>query len=69
MADPKLIIPPKKYPGVTSVVSARLPNSMIKSLDEVAEETGRNRNEVIQICLEFAIEHLETGKSGNGEKG
>lgn len=67
MAESKLVIPPKRYPGVTSVVSARLPNEMIKHLDRVAEQTGRNRNEVIQICLEYAIDHLDTGKRKRGE--
>lgn len=68
MAGKKLIIPPKRYQGITSVVSARLPNEMIQSLDQVAEQTGRNRNEIIQICLEFAIDNLETGtvKKGGG---
>ena len=66
MAAKKLVIPPKRYQGLTSVVSARLPNEMIQSLDQVAERTGRNRNEIIQICLEFAIDNLETG---TGKKG
>ena len=60
MAVKKLVIPPKRYQGITSVVSARLPKEMIESLDQAAEQTGRNRNEIIQICLEFAIDHLET---------
>lgn len=60
MGDKKLFIPSKHYKGDTSVVSARLPNSMIKKLDEIAEVTGRNRNEIIALCLEFAIDNLET---------
>ncbi|MDP4132799.1 MAG: hypothetical protein Q8882_02165 [Bacillota bacterium] len=39
MSDKKLIIPSKKYKGDTSVVSARLPNGMIKDLDKIAEDT------------------------------
>ena len=66
MAQEKLVIPPKRYPGVTSVVSARLPNEMIRNLDKVAEQTGRNRNEIIQICLEYAIDHLDTGRGKRG---
>lgn len=60
MADKKLIIPSKRYKGDTSVVSARLPNEMIKDLDRIAESTGRNRNEIIMMCLEFAMDNLET---------
>ncbi len=59
MAEKKLKIPVKKYKGETAVVSARLPNSMIKELDKIAEDTGRNRNEVLMMCLEFALENLE----------
>lgn len=58
MAEKKLIIPPKKYKGETSVVSARLPNDMIRELDNLALRTGRNRNEIMMMCLEFSMEHL-----------
>lgn len=67
MSDKKLIIPSKKYKGDTSVVSARLPNDMIKDLDRIAEHTGRNRNEIIMLCLKFAIENLEVEKQGKEE--
>ena len=59
MAKNKLVIPTKKYKGETSIVSARLPAEMIKALDHIAENTGRNRNEIISMCLEYAIENLE----------
>lgn len=58
MNDKKLIISSKKYKGDTSVVSARLPVEMVKELDRIAETTGRNRNEIISLCLEFAIDNL-----------
>lgn len=48
----------EKYSGETSVVSARLPADKIKGLDLIAERTGRNRNEIISICLEYAIDNL-----------
>ena len=56
----KLVIREKRYRGTTSVVSARLPAAMIKSLDKVVERTGYNRNEVIAICLEYAMDNMET---------
>ncbi|MBE6730046.1 MAG: CopG family transcriptional regulator [Ruminococcaceae bacterium] len=64
MAGKKLFIPSKRYKGDTSVVSARLPNELIKDLDRIAEDTGRNRNEIIMLCLEFAIDNLETDTDG-----
>ena len=64
MAGKKLFIPSKRDKGDTSVVSARLPNELIKDLDRIAEDTGRNRNEIIMLCLEFAIDNLETDTDG-----
>jgi len=61
---PKLYIPPKRYRGGTSVVSARLPNEMIDDLDRVAKDTGHNRNEIITLCLEYAIDNLERPEEG-----
>ncbi len=66
MKDEKLIIQPKRYREATSVVSARLPNDMIRALDRVAEETGHNRNEIIAICLEFAIGRMEKAEEKKG---
>lgn len=59
LADKKLIISTKKYVGDTAVVSARLPSDLIKRIDEICEVTGRNRNEIIQMCLEFAVDNIE----------
>ena len=64
MAGKKLFIPSKRYKGDTSVVSARLPNELIKDLDRIAEDTGRYRNEIIMLCLVFAIDYLETDRDG-----
>ena len=60
MGKEKLIIEEKKYRGATAVVSARLPDDMIRAIDNVAKKTGHNRNEIIAICLEYAMENLET---------
>ena len=45
------------------VVSTRLPNELVSSLDEIAQKTGRTRNEIMQMCLEFAVENLEIKES------
>lgn len=59
MSDNKFYLYPKKYQGSSSVVSIRLPDELIKTLDSIAETTGRTRNEIIQKSLTFAIENLE----------
>ena len=59
MADKKLVIHAKKYVGETAVVSARMPNDLIKRIDDICELTGRTRNEVVQMCLEFAVDNIE----------
>ena len=59
MPDQKLIISSKKFRGDSSVVSVRLPNDMIERLDDIAEQTGRTRNEIIQKCLAYSIENIE----------
>lgn len=59
MPDKKLKITTKKYRGDSSVVSVRLPNELIESLDSISNITGRIRNDIMQRCLEFAIENLE----------
>ena len=59
MIEKKLVITQKKYRGDSSVVSVRLPAELIKKLDEIAENTGRTRNEIIQLCLEFSVGNIE----------
>lgn len=36
----------------------RLPVDMLTEIDRVAKETGRTRNEIMQLCLEFALENM-----------
>ncbi len=57
--EKKLTIEQKKYKGESSVVSARLPLELIKEIDRVANESGRTRNEILLLCLEFALENIE----------
>ena len=58
----KLEINSKKYKGESAVVSARVPIELIKQVDSVAEETGRTRNEILLLCLEFALDNIEIKK-------
>lgn len=57
--EKKLIISQRRFKGDSSVISVRLPNDLVKSLDDIAEKTGRTRNEIIQKCIEFSVENLE----------
>ena len=59
MEKKKLVISKKKYTGETSVISARISNDLIKEIDDICEKTGRTRNEVVQMCLEFAVDNIE----------
>lgn len=59
MTEKKLIIPTKKFRGESLVVSARLPVELVRRIDEIAQHTGRTRNEIVQTCLEFSVQHLE----------
>ena len=49
----KLTIKQKKYTGESSVVSLRMPNQLIKRIDETAEISGRTRNDIIMKCIDF----------------
>ena len=59
MAQPVLRIAPKKYGGETTIISMRVARDMLRDLDKVAELTGRNRNEILAMSLEFALNHTE----------
>lgn len=54
----KLEIQAKKYKGETAVLSSRVPIELIKNIDEVAEKTGRTRNEIVLMLLEFSLDNI-----------
>lgn len=59
MNKPVLRISPKKYGGETTIISMRVAKDMLRDLDQVAAVTGRNRNEILSMSLEFALQHME----------
>ena len=59
MNKPILRISPKKYAGETTIVSMRMAKDLLKDIDAVANVTGRTRNEILTMSLEFALEHME----------
>ena len=58
MEEKKLVIRPQKYTSESKVISMRLPVDMLVEVDRVAKETGRTRNEIMQLCLEFALQNM-----------
>ena len=59
MSEPVLQISPKKYSGETTIVSMRMSKELLKDIDNIAKVTGRNRNEVMAMSLEFWLNHME----------
>ena len=57
----KLIINKKGLKGEDGykTFSIRIKDETVASLDRLAEETNRSRNELINILLDFAIENSE----------
>lgn len=41
------------------VISIRIGKDIVKKLDDIAGETNRSRNELINIILEYGIENTE----------
>lgn len=61
--DKKMKIKQRKYAGESSVVSLRMPNKLIQRIDEVANITGRTRNDIIIRSIDFALDNLEIDNS------
>ena len=68
MAEPVLKISPKKYTGETTIVSMRMAKDLLKDIDNIANLTGRNRNEILTMSLEFALNHIEIAMKEQEEK-
>ncbi len=62
MSEKKLIIQPHRYGGESTVISLRLPKDMLADIDRVAESTGRTRNEILVLSMEYALENMEIEK-------
>ena len=59
MEIPILKIKPKKYTGESAVVSMRMPRDMVREIDDIAASTGYTRTELMMLCLEFSLNHME----------
>ena len=65
MDEPIFWIRQKRYMGETSVISMRLPKDMLKDIDEAAKISGRTRNEILTMGLEFALNHMTITTPGS----
>lgn len=54
-----LRIETKKYVEESVVISSRIPKDMLQDIDFVAKESGRTRNEIITMFLDFALKKTE----------
>ena len=59
MEEKKLTITSKKYRGDSLVVSIRLPNDLVDTIDNIAKNACITRNDIIQQFLEFSVDNLE----------
>lgn len=59
MSENILRIETKKYTEESVVISSRIPKDMLQDIDFVAKETGRTRNEIISMFLDFALKNTE----------
>ena len=59
MANDALIVTIKRPKGEDGyrTFSVRLRESMVNQMDQISKETGRSRNELIGLFLEYALEH------------
>lgn len=60
MAEGKKLVIRKKGEDGTKTFSVRLKEETIRRIDELAMKTGRSRNELIGMLLEFGLENCET---------
>lgn len=58
MLDDKLIIVPKRSKGDDGykTFSIRVREDIVEKIDNISTQTGRSRNELIGLFLEYAVE-------------
>lgn len=63
--DSKLVLTPKKFKtDATTILSARVSTDLLKKIENLASKTNRNRNEMVQILLAYAVEHAVIDEEG-----
>ncbi len=67
--DKKLILVPKKFKtNETTIVSARISIDLMKKIDLLAKKANMNRNEIIQILLNYAVDNTFVQDKEDKEK-
>lgn len=65
MVNNELVVKIKRSKGEDGyrIFSVRLRESIVHQMDDISKETGRSRNELVGLFLEYALEHytLERG--------
>lgn len=59
MSDKKLIIQNKKSNAESTIISMRIQKNLLMEIDEIVAKTGNSRNEVLRMCLRFAMDNLQ----------
>lgn len=61
MSEDQLIIKAKKLKGNDGykTFSIRIKEDLVENIDDISTQTGRSRNELIGILLEYAIMHCK----------
>lgn len=49
-----------KYERNTSTVTLRLPDEILRALDEISQKIEMSRNELITRCVDFSVEEMLT---------
>ena len=49
-----------KYERNTSTVTLRLPDEILRALDEISQKIEMSRNELITRCIDFSVEEMLT---------
>lgn len=52
----------------TETFSMRMTKEMLREFDRVAEATGKSRNEILTMSLEFALNHMEIHMNSNSSE-
>ena len=65
MEEDRLVITPKKFKAdKTAILSARVSTELLKKIEVLASKTNRNKNEMIQILLAYAVDHTVVEEGG-----
>ena len=70
MAHNDLVLHPKKYKGEDGyrVFSVRVKENTVQRLEALSTQTNRSRNELINILLDFAIDHCVIADEDDNKK-